>query len=288
LPEPEVGEGSETEELLVELKVEPKLEESGALPVVGTVDELRDEFCQQTSPEMRRNEARVPSPEEPPATPPTGKKGRAGGEARKGRGSVGAPALPPGGAAPPPSLAAPLTTTTLYYVGCRNDRQAISVEDKLTEVPSLQRGVEVPSWREDENHYALVVTNKISLKKSKDREAPTWRIKSTNPLYTTEAPEAIDDSTYLRRHDKHERDEKQRKRWDAQRMRQEAALQKLRARQEKRAAGQGTAAEAVPRASLLPALEAATAICVEEVVPVTVFGRPLPVLEPETFSLPWL
>ena len=73
--------------------------------------------------------------------------------------------------------------------------QAISVEDKLTEVPSLQRGVEVtpyhgqllsnirrpfvrpactvaqvPSWREDENHYALVVTNKISLKKSKDRE----------------------------------------------------------------------------------------------------------------------
>lgn len=123
LPEPEVGEGSETEELLVELKVEPKLEESGALPVVGTVDELRDEFCQQTSPEMRRNEARVPSPEEPPATPPTGKKGRAGGEARKGRGSVGAPALQPGGAAPPPSLAAPLTTTTLYYVGCRNDRQ---------------------------------------------------------------------------------------------------------------------------------------------------------------------
>jgi len=77
-------------------------------------------------------------------------------------------------------------------------------------------------------------------------------------------------------------------RWDAQRMRQEAALQKLRARQEKRAAGQGAAAEAVPRASLLPALEAATAICVEEVVPVTVFGRPLPVLEPETFSLPWL
>lgn len=128
LPEPELGEGSvsmESEELLVELKVEPKVEESAVLPVVGTVDELRDEFCQQTSPEMRRNEARVPSPEGPPATPATGKKGRAGGEARKGRGSVGAPALLPGGAAPPPSLAAPLTTSTLYYVGCRNDRQVM-------------------------------------------------------------------------------------------------------------------------------------------------------------------
>ena len=77
-------------------------------------------------------------------------------------------------------------------------------------------------------------------------------------------------------------------RWDTQRMRQELQLQKLRARQEKRAAGQGTAAETVRRASLLPALEGATAICVEEVVPVTAFGRPLPVLEPEPFSLPWL
>ena len=51
-------------------------------------------------------------------------------------------------------------------------------------------------------------------------------------------------------------------RWDTQRMRQELQLQKLRARQEKRAAGQGTAAETVRRASLLPALEAATVICV--------------------------
>ena len=86
----------------------------------------------------------------------------------------------------------------------------------------------MPNWREDKNHYALCVSNKISLKKSKEGvnihfkcqlsatnvylQGPTWRIKSTNPLYTTEAAEPTDDASYLKRHDKHEKEEKQRKR----------------------------------------------------------------------------
>jgi hypothetical protein len=78
----------------------------------------------------------------------------------------------------------------------------------------------------------FVPTNKISFKKSKDKEViktssclnsqimesqsnpqtPTWRIKSTNPLYTSESTESVDDASFLRRHDKLEKDEKQRKR----------------------------------------------------------------------------
>ena len=207
-------------------------------------------------------------------------------ESKKGRNSLSGSTIPP---PPPPAPAVPtLSTANLYFVGCKNDQQAISVEDKLTEMPSLQRGVEVPKWREDINHYALCVFNNVSLKKSKEG-GPTWRTKSTNPLNATEA-EPTDDASYLKRHGKHEKDEKQRKRWDVQRMRQEQQLQKLRARQEKKTLDQSKSKADLKcqGTSLLPALEEVTAICVEDVVPISIFGRPLPDTATVDFSLPWL
>ena len=80
------------------------------------------------------------------------------------------------------------------------------------------------------------------------------------------------------------------RRWDAQRMRQEQQLQKLRARQEKKSLDQSKSKSDLncQRTSLLPALELATAICVEEAIPVSIFGRPLPDTGAEDFSLPWL
>ena len=79
-------------------------------------------------------------------------------------------------------------------------------------------------------------------------------------------------------------------RWDAQRMRQEQQLQKLRARQEKKTQGQSKSKADLKcqGTSLLPALEEVTAICVEDVVPVSIFGRPLPDTGTVDFSLPWL
>jgi len=177
-----------------------------------------------------------------------------------------------------------LESQQMYYVGCKNDA-LVCVEDQLTEVPTLQRGVEVPSWREDKNHYNLLVQTKFSLKKSKDKETPTWRIKSTNPCYSMEGTEDIADQVLLKRHEKMEKDEKQRKRWDMQRMRQEQQLQKLRANQEKKHAAQSKKEETT---SLLPSLEAATHICVEEKIPVAAFGRPIPSLPHTTFTLPWV
>lgn len=177
-----------------------------------------------------------------------------------------------------------LESQQLYYVGCKNDNLPC-VDDQLSEVPALQRGVEVPSWREDKNHYNLLVQTKFSLKKSKDKETPTWRIKSTNPCYSMEGTEDIADQVLLKRHEKMEKEEKQRKRWDMQRMRQEQQLQKLRARQEKQHAAQTKKEETT---SLLPSLEAATHICVEEKIPVAAFGRPIPSLPHSTFCLPWV
>merc|ERR1719300_1241144 len=131
-------------------------------------------------------------------------------------------------------------TPTLYYVGCKNDVLP-NVDDHLDEVAALQRGVEVPRFREDPNHYNQFVRgpNKLYIKKDKDEAketSGTWRIKSTNPVYAGDPSgnaEDISDQTILKRHERHELEEKRRKRWDLQRLREEQQLQRLRARQEK-------------------------------------------------------
>jgi len=181
-----------------------------------------------------------------------------------------------------------LETESLYYVGCRNEVLP-NPEDKLDDVGVLQRGVEVPSFREDKHYYDLIVPNKVKMNFKKEKESTSWRVKSTNPLYSQDASgpaENISDQNLLKRHEKFEKEEKQRKRWDLQRLREEQQLQRLRARQEKQIlAVNQLRKEELP--SILPTLETATHICVGEYLPVSAFGRPLPVLPQSSFTLPW-
>jgi len=182
-------------------------------------------------------------------------------------------------------------TKSLYYVGCRNDVLP-NVDDHLDEVAALQRGVEVPCFREDKNHYTQLVS-KLCFKKDRERrEDKTWRIKSTNPIYSGggggQTAEDISDQALLKRHEKLEKDEKQRKRWDLQRLREETQLQKLRARHEKHIlAGYGNLGKKED-SSLLPFIESAKYIQVAEDIPVSAFGRPMPDLPQATFTLPWV
>ena len=83
----------------------------------------------------------------------------------------------------------------MYYVGCKNDILP-NTDDHLDEVAVLQRGVEVsfssllilfyfhntipnftfaqvPTYREDKNHYNLIVPNKLCIKKDKAKEVKT-------------------------------------------------------------------------------------------------------------------
>ena len=116
--------------------------------MINSVDELQDEFCMQTSPELRelpRAEVRrriVTSDEEEQEEdnrqkPPQGKgKGGGGGrkkartslekeskESKKGRNSLSGSTIPP----PPPAPVVPtLSTANLYFVGCKNDQQVQS------------------------------------------------------------------------------------------------------------------------------------------------------------------
>ena len=62
-----------------------------------------------------------------------------------------------------------LETPSLYYVGCKNELLP-NPEDKLDEVAALQRGVEVPSFREDKHYYDLIVPNKVKMNFKKEKE----------------------------------------------------------------------------------------------------------------------
>jgi len=185
-------------------------------------------------------------------------------------------------------------TLKLYYVGCKNDVLP-NVDDHLDEVATLQRGVEVPSFREDPNYYNQLVRgpNKLCIKKDKDKAketSGTWRIKSTNPVYsgdTSGNAEDISDQTILKRHERHELEEKRRKRWDLQRLREEQQLQRLRARQEKQICPVNSN-KRDDSSSLLPCIENASHVNVDEKIPVSAFGRPLPSLPQTSFSLPWM
>ena len=127
----------------------PRVERRAAECRVENVDELRDEFCQQTSPELPRVERRSLEEERREARrearrsqeeeedrgvrrsleevesrlpeislePEPPKKG-SGGRGRKSRAAD--PSPQPAAASQGPS---PLTSAALYYVGCRNDRQ---------------------------------------------------------------------------------------------------------------------------------------------------------------------
>ena len=149
-------------------------------------------------------------------------------------------------------------TSDMYYVGCKNDILP-NTDDRLDEVSVLQQGVEVPSYREDS-------------------------LESMNSLYSDSGPvdEDISDQIMLKRHEKFVKDEKQRKRWDAQQLREELQLQRLRARQEKQISRKDDAI------SLLPNIESATYVYVNDKIPVSAFGRPLPSLHQTSFTLPWM
>ena len=75
-----------------------------------------------------------------------------------------------------------LQTPSLYYVGCLNELLP-NPEDKLDEVAALQRGVEVPSFREDKHYYDLIVPNKVKMNFKKVKEVKSYNSLGDIHLY---------------------------------------------------------------------------------------------------------
>lgn len=128
-----------------------------------------------------------------------------------------------------------------------------------------------------------------SPKKEEEVAIPSWRENVMDPLEEADAsdiPENLDDGVFLKRHAKLELDEKRRKRWDIQRIREQRMYQRLQQRTEKKKVN---VQESQPEvSSFYPDPENVEYIEVTPFLPVVAFGQPLPNLPAQNFKLPWL
>ncbi|XP_054898981.1 male-specific lethal 1 homolog isoform X2 [Poeciliopsis prolifica] len=137
------------------------------------------------------------------------------------------------------------------------------------------------------NQPPLSPLRETSPKKEEEVAIPSWRENHIEPLEedACNIPEPLDDGTFLKRHAKLELDEKRRKRWDIQRIREQRVFQRLQQRMNRKKTVQETEPEL---SSFYPETEDVEAIVITPFLPVVAFGRPLPKLSQQNFELPWL
>lgn len=112
-------------------------------------------------------------------------------------------------------------------------------------------------------------------------EGPTWRVRNMTVVHSVEDTESLCDDVFQKRHLKHSVDEKRRKRWDVQRIREQRQIERLRLRE-----GKNNRHEQVYQ-SLWPQYAEGLRLSVTSLVPVSVFGINLPSTTIQDFSLPW-
>ncbi|XP_068610560.1 male-specific lethal 1 homolog isoform X2 [Brachionichthys hirsutus] len=138
------------------------------------------------------------------------------------------------------------------------------------------------------NQPPLSPLRETSPKKEEEVAIPSWRENPMEPL--NEDPsfnpsEPLDDGVFLKRHLKLELDEKRRKRWDIQRIREQRMFQRLQQRMNRKKVVPETEPEL---SSFYPDTEDVEMIVITPFLPVVAFGRPLPKLSQQNFELPWL
>ncbi|KAM5135462.1 male-specific lethal 1 homolog [Mantella aurantiaca] len=127
-----------------------------------------------------------------------------------------------------------------------------------------------------------------SPKKEECVAIPSWREHPIEPLQDlsgADIPENLDDAVFAKRHAKLELDEKRRKRWDIQRIREQRILQRLQLRMYKKKGSQESEPEVT---SFFPEPDDVQSVMITPYLPVVAFGRSLPKITPQNFELPWL
>ncbi|XP_053309629.1 male-specific lethal 1 homolog [Spea bombifrons] len=127
-----------------------------------------------------------------------------------------------------------------------------------------------------------------SPKKEESVAIPSWREHPIEPLQdlsSSDIPENLDDAVFAKRHAKLELDEKRRKRWDIQRIREQRILQRLQLRMYKKKGSQESEPEV---SSFFPEIDDVESVMITPYLPVVAFGRPLPKITQQNFELPWL
>lgn len=141
-------------------------------------------------------------------------------------------------------------------------------------------------WHEDQEKRENV---KNELLRQSSLEVPKWAVKDVLNCYSIEGTEDLSDENFLRRHAKLEINERRRKRWDMQRLRENRMIEKLRKRYMKTDLEEGTRSnQKLPLFySFFPSPDSAKFIQIADEMPVLAFGESVPLLVEKEFLLPW-
>lgn len=161
--------------------------------------------------------------------------------------------------------------------------------------PVKRRPVEAPQldssllWTSTPYHCFVGQTSPATVSQEETEEkieVPTWRLHPVASGYSMEGTENLDDEVFGKRHQKLELDERRRKRWDIQRLREQRRTERLLQKQRAAAEGPGQNSGS-PLTSFFFNPKNVHYIEVTDALPVVAFGHPVPSFQPEEFSLPW-
>lgn len=140
---------------------------------------------------------------------------------------------------------------------------------------------------------AVSVTCEDGEKEEGNIAVPSWHLCPKSPTMSPDmnTTEDTSDDVIARRHKKLEDDEKRRKRWDMQRSRELKVHQDLLQKYLQKGGGGGGQVKEKKKEKIItfaPKLEELEGIEVMDTIAVNAFGKPIPLLEPSEFELPWL
>ncbi|XP_073820751.1 male-specific lethal 1 [Musca autumnalis] len=155
---------------------------------------------------------------------------------------------------------------------------------------STQQLYSTREWEDEPFHFDYD-SEVIKSTETEKLEIPKWTEHELTPSYCIEGTEDLSDDTFFKRHAKLEVDEKRRKKWDVQQIREQRRIERLKRRHCKDEIQ--NVQESASVQSFYPTTENLQTICYVHDLPVQAFGEMIPKMigtngEPKEFLLPWL
>lgn len=162
----------------------------------------------------------------------------------------------------------PMTTTQMY----------LSREWQMDEIEA-EVNKQIADMGGDERHHTE--SEDVNL------EIPRWTVKESPGLYSIEGTEDLSPDIFARRHARLEHDEKKRKKWDVQRIREQRTIERLKRRHCKDELLENYK-DPEDMNTFFPTAESIRYIMVTDELPVQAFGEAIPSIHFSEFGLPWI
>lgn len=174
-------------------------------------------------------------------------------------------------------------TTILYPISKRHINRGAFLTTK--------REYKTREWQLDEIEQELKqeITDEICKEENEaNLELPkwrTWEMSSNRDAPVPREYEDLSDDAYARRHARFLLDERKRKKWDVQRIREQRTIERLKRRHCKDELNQQNIGNEIY--TFFPTVDQLKTIQITDDLPVSAFGEPIPSLSSCEFSLPW-